>query len=318
MRIILNRPLLLWHHIILISAVLITAGCIGEKPQGGTGEKVRIVATIFPLYDMAREVGGDKADVHKLLPPGVEAHTYEPRPSDAARIGQADIFFYAGAGMEPWAQSLVDGSENKRLIALNASSVATLLEAEQASSEEETGGNGVTDPHFWLDFTNDERLADALSAALGAMDPQDADYYARNAEAYKARLKGLDGRYNETLKSCKKREFITGGHNAFTYLAKRYGLTGISAYGLSPDSEPTPRTIKEIDDLVRAKGIKYILFEDTVSPKVADAIAQGTGAKTLPFSPGENLQKEDFDNNVTFLQLMEKNLGTLIIALECN
>lgn len=316
----LLRPSILQPHIILILASLITAGCAGEKPSDGTGEgaKVRVVATIFPLYDMAKAVGGDKVEVHMLLPPGVEAHTFEPRPSDAARIGQADLFFYAGAGMEPWAQSLIDGSENKKLVTINASSIATLIRAQQLPSGEVVEGNGVIDPHFWLDFTNDEKIADALSAALGELDPQDAQYFLQNAEAYKARLNALDGKYKETLKSCKKRGFITGGHNAFTYLADQYNLTGISAYGLSPDSEPTPRKIKEIDDLVKAKGIKYILFEDTVSPKVADAIAQGTGAKTLSFSPGENLPKADYDKNVSFLQLMENNLETLNIALECD
>lgn len=305
--------------ITLLLAALITAGCVSENPPKGneTAGKIIVVATIFPLYDMAKAVGADKAEVRMLLPPGVEAHTYEPRPSDITKITQADIFFYTGAGMEPWAQSLINGAENKNLTALDASTKAKLIMAQQAPAGETAEGNGAYDPHLWLDLTNDEKLADAIAKDMSEKDPNNAGYYAANAEAYKNRLKALDEKYNETLRNCKKREFITGGHNAFAYLADRYNLTGISAYGLSPDSEPTPKKIKEIDDLVKAKGIKYILFEDTVSPKVADAIAEGTGAKTLSFSPGENLPKEEFDKGASFTSLMEDNLATLNIALEC-
>jgi len=287
-----------------VLTVLIATMCLEEKPIGKKTNVV-IVTSIFPLYDIARAVGGDRADVSMLLPPGVEAHTFEPRPSDVGRIANADLFFYVGAGMEPWAQSLIDGADNEQLAVLDA------------SSEVESEGNQGIDPHLWLDFTNDEKLADTVAAILGQKDPKNAGYFSGNAEAYKKQLSELDSRYKETLKNCKTRTFITGGHNAFTYLAGRYNLTGISAYGLSPDSEPTPKTLTEIDDLVKEHGVRYILFEDIVSPKVAQAIAQDTGAKTLVFSPGENLPKEDFDRGVTFISLMEKDLETLNIALEC-
>jgi|WetSurMetagenome_2_1015567.scaffolds.fasta_scaffold19002_2 zinc transport system substrate-binding protein len=306
--------------IILSLAALIMAGCVGENPPSGNGSagKIAVVATLFPLYDMAKEVGGDKADVAMLLPPGAEAHTYEPRPSDISKIARADIFLYVGAGMEPWADSLINGAENSNLLVLDASTMVRLINAGQTHEGEEAEGNGVFDPHIWLDYSNDMIIADALAEAFSQKDPKDAAYFSANAETYKSRLRELDDKYRKTLAGCKKREFITGGHNAFTYLAGRYNLTGLSAYGLSPDSEPTPMKIKEIDDLVKAHGIKYILFEDTVSPKVADAIAEGTGAKTLAFSPGENPPKADYDAGVSFISLMERNLGTLNIALECN
>ena len=306
--------------IILVLTAFITAGCVSEKTMevNGTEGRIKVIATLFPLYDMAGQISGDKAEVIMLLPPGVEAHTYEPRPSDISKIAQADIFLYAGAGMEPWAQSLIKGAENNNLLILDASTKVTLITAGQLPAGEEAEGNGVVDPHIWLDFSNDMILADAIAKAMSEKDPQDAAYYSANAEAYKSRLKDLDELYNKTLSGCKKREFITGGHNAFTYLAVRYNLSGISAYGLSPDSEPTPMRIKEIDDLVKSHGFKYILFEDTVSPKVADALAEGTGAKTLAFSPGENPSKDDYEAGVSFISLMERNLDTLNIALECN
>jgi zinc transport system substrate-binding protein len=305
---------------ILACIALITGGCVGVNTPGGnvSSGKINAVATLFPLYDMAKEIAGDKADVTMLLPPGAEAHTYEPRPSDISKIENADVFLYVGAGMEPWADSLINGAGNNDLLTIQASSMVRLINAGQTPAGLQTEGNGVSDPHIWLDFSNDLVIADAIANAFSLKDPQDAAYFSARAEAYKDRLRVLDGRYNTSLINCKKREFTTGGHNAFTYLADRYNLTGLSAYGLSPDSEPTPMRIKEIDDLVKARGIKYILFEDTVSPKVASAIAEGTGATTLEFSPGENPPKEDYDAGVSFISLMEKNLGTLNIALECN
>ncbi len=303
----------------LMSASMLLGECVSWPPADGNGtaEKLIVVASLFPLYDMARSVGGNASSVSVLLPPGVEAHTYEPRPSDVEKISKAGVFIYVGAGMEPWAQSLVDGAGNSDLSVLDASTKADLISAEIVPSGVAREGNGAYDPHLWLDFGNDEKIVHAMSDVMSAKDPADSAYFARNADAYINQLKEMDGRYNRTLKNCRIRVFVTGGHSAFAYLARRYNLTGISAYGLSPDSEPTPQTIRYIDNIVKAHGVRYVLFEDTVSPKVADALAEGTGAKTLSFSPGENLPKEEYDNGVTFPDLLEKDLETLKTALEC-
>jgi ABC-type Zn uptake system ZnuABC Zn-binding protein ZnuA len=432
--------------LILISILLLT-GC---KNNTLKSEKVGVVTTLYPLYEFTKAVGKEKVDVKLLLPPGAEAHTFEPKPSDIIRINNADMFVYIGAGMEPWAHDIIEGADNKNLLLLDASSKATLLKSdahgehsqkhafewagifelkagdytwsfakvdkeyadltmkmvilesgdiesieEKAErliqsetqewrnnneillplelnyllnfdmSEEKTvfivriskdgkyafftehlptefeaeehffkDANGVDvapivkepekeyhhreyDPHLWLDFSNDMKIVDAIAEELSKKDPANKEYYLANAKSYKQELAELDDNYEQGLNSCKQKEFITGGHNAYAYLAKSYGISYLSAFGISPDSEPTPKAIKKIADLTKEHGIKYVLFEELVSPRMAEAIAEQAGAKTMVLNPGHNLMKEEFESGTTFISLMEENLKTLRIVLEC-
>jgi zinc transport system substrate-binding protein len=322
---------------IMVISVLLLAGCEqGNMQQSGakSDDTMTIVTTLFPLYEFSEAVAGDKANVSLLLPPGVEPHTFEPRPSDIVKIDNADLFVYSGAGLEPWAHDLIEGTGNLELSLLDASSKVTLIESDDHGENDVHEGDedpiepmvtepgseedhGEYDPHFWLSFDNDMKVVDAIADTLSQKDPANEGYYRANAETYKQRLADLDDEYRQGLSSCRQKEFITGGHNAYAYLAESYGIGYLSAFGISPDSEPTPQAIKEIADLTKEHGIGYVLFEELVSPRMAEAIAEQAGAKTMVLNPGHNLMKEEFDSGVTFISLMEENLKTLRIALEC-
>jgi zinc transport system substrate-binding protein len=300
-------------------------------------DRITVVATIFPLYEFSKAVGGDRAEVTLLLPPGTEPHTFEPKPSDVVKITGSDIFIYNGAGLEPWALDILHGTDKPEGHVMDASSVVLLqktdhgtdhdssIEAEsdadydmlQHDSEPAGQGHSEYDPHFWLDFSNDMLIVDAIAVMFSDADPANRDYYMANARDYNKRLSELDDAFRQGLSSCRQREFITGGHDAYGYLARRYGLSYVSAFGISPDSEPTPKTIKEISDIAEEHGIRYILFEETVSPRLAEAIAEESGAETMIFNPGHNLRKDEFKQGVTFISIMEENLNTLVIALDC-
>jgi len=300
---------------------------IGNNVGKSSSEGVLIVTTLYPLYEFSREVGQDKVDVTLLLPPGAEAHTFEPKPSDIKKINNADIFLYIGAGMEPWAHDIIEGSNNLHLSLIDASSKVNLLksgeheehehEEEEHEHEGEEHEHGEYDPHIWLDFENDQKIIIAIAESLSEKDPANKDFYMKNANDYNAELGKLHTNYTTSLSNCKQKEFISGGHNAFSYLAHKYNLQTISAFGISPDSEPTPQKIKEIVDLTKEHGIKYIYFEKLVSPKMAETIATEADAKTLILNPGHNLQKEQFEQGITFISLMEENLENLKIGLEC-
>jgi zinc transport system substrate-binding protein len=322
--------------ILLISTCLLITGCNQNTDliTDSKDNKVSVITTLYPLYEFAKEVGGDKADVYLLLPPGVEAHTFEPRPSDITRIASADMFVYIGSGMEPWAHDILEGVPNSKRINLDTSKSVDLLkttehdehvheeeDVEALAQEPETAhthNHGEYDPHFWLDFNQDTKVIDLIATTYIQKDPANEEYYLANAEKYKQKLIALDNSYTIGLSSCKQNEFITGGHNAYTYLGNRYNLTFVSVYGISPDSEPTPKSIKEIADIVSEHNIKYILVEELVSPRLAQAIATDAKAEVLVFNPGHNLLKSEFENGVTFISLMEANLINLRTALDCN
>lgn len=310
---------------LLVTSILVFSGCTGNQtpalqpnPPGNASVRITVVATLFPLYEFAKEVGGDKVDVHLLLPPGAEAHTFDPKPSDLVRINNADMFIFVGAGMEPWAHDIIEGAGEK-LTPLDASSKVTLLttEGHEEGGKEHGEEHGDYDPHIWLDFDNDRKLVDAIAEALIQKDPENGRIYLANAQEYKKKLDALDGKYRQALSNCKHKEFVTCGHNAYAYIAKRYDLTYLAAYGVSPDSEPTPSRIKAITDLTKEHGINYILMEELVSPRLAEAISEESDIKVLAFNPGHNLKKEQFDGGMTFISLMDNNLEGLKRALEC-
>lgn len=313
---------------VLIIMSLLFSGCTNSAPKPND-DKVLVVATLFPLYEFAREVGGDKVNVVLLLPPGVEAHTFEPKPSDIIKINQADLFIFIGEKMEPWADDILQGTNNKKLVVLNASSKVTLLKSgehtheethtdEEEHEESEDDHHGEFDPHIWLDFSNDEKIVNAIAEELSLIDSNNASFYKSNAENYNNKLKQLNSNYSAELSDCNQTEFITGGHAAFAYLAHSYNLESISAFGISPDSEPTPQRIKTIIDLTKEHNIKYIFFERLVNPRMAETIASEANAKTLILNPAHNLTKEQFESNVSFIDLMNENLNNLKIGLECS
>lgn len=290
--------------LIVLISTLIVAGCVDDGGVDGAivYGKVHIVTTVFPLYEFVREVGGDFVDVKMLLTPGVEPHAYEPKPSDIVAVSEADMFLMIGSSMEPWAEDLLSGVSNSEVKIFMASDYVDLL------------GN---DPHIWLDFSNDMKIVEGLRDALIDLDEENAGSYKSNAEKYLAELQGLDIAYMDGLANCKKDTFITGGHNAYGYLANRYGVKFESAHGLAPDSEPTPLQLKSLVDVSRLNDLGYILFEEMTSPRLAEAIAAETSAQVVVVNPAANLSKEEFVKGVTFVDLMRENLDTFKLILEC-
>lgn len=267
-------------------------------------------------------MAGERGEVRLLVPPGAEIHTWRPRPSDIVRLSSADLFLFIGSNMEPWLQDILDGVQNPNLKTLEAGQGISLIEKDSASGEHEGGteqehDHEAADPHVWLDFQNDQVIIDKIAAALSGIDPDGASIYRKNASVYKQRLQDLDNKYKQGLQTCTHRVFILGGHAAFGYMAKRYGLQQISLYGVSPDAKPTPKKLIEIVELAKKYGIKVIFFDSSVSEKLARVLAREVGARTLVLNPGANLTKEQLKWGKTFFDIMEENLENLKDGLIC-
>ncbi|MCX5916272.1 MAG: zinc ABC transporter substrate-binding protein [Deltaproteobacteria bacterium] len=282
---------------------------------------LKVVTTLFPLQEFAAAVGGERARVDLLLPPGAEPHAWEPRPSDLAKIQKADVFIYIGRAMEPWAEDLLKATRGANLKIVEASKGLQLLEATPPPKEPSPGYKHTReeqiDPHVWLDFSLDGKIIEAIAAVLGEKDPQNASQYRTNGESYNSRLEALDKKFEAALSSCRHRQIILGGHSAFAYLAKRYGLQQIPLYGISPNAEPTPKKLTEVIQAAKSHGVKFIFFEEMVNPKLARVLAQEAGLQTLVLYDGANLTRDQLKQKATFLGLMEKNLENLRQGLDC-
>jgi len=265
------------------------------------------MASVFPLMEFARAIAGQRGEVNLLLPPGAEAHTWQPRPSDILRLRSSDLFVCVGSALEPWLDDILRGASHPKLRILQASLGLDLIKDKQ----------GMADPHVWLDFVNCQIIIDRIRESLSEIEPASAPLFLRNAVSYKGKLEELDVKFREGLKNCLQRKIILGGHAAFGYLAKRYNLEQVSLYGLSPDSEPTPRELIEALQLARKNRIKTIYYEVSISNKLAKVMAKEIGAKTLALNPGHNLTKKQLMQGLTFFDIMEENLKNLRDGLIC-
>jgi zinc transport system substrate-binding protein len=312
--------------VFLTICLTLLCGCQKKEPQALTSvpKKLVVVTTLFPLYDFSRTIGGDKADVSLLLPPGVEAHAFSPKPEDAVRVARADLFVFTNEFMEPWAMKFVKGLNAEKITLIDSSKGVAFLksgikEAESEHSHDESGhrhGGGM-DPHIWLDFTNSQIMVDNIAVGMSTKDPVNREYYLANAAAFKAELKRLDDDYKAGLSTCAKRAFLHGGHYTFGYLANRYGLLYESAAAVNADAEPTPAKLIALVKQVRGMGLKYVFSEELLSPRVSEMIAKEAGASVLLLHGAHNISKDDFEKGVTFISLMKRNLANLRTGLQC-
>jgi len=315
---------------IILSLLFFIAGtaCQRQEQKAGKEKQLNVVTTLFPLYDFTKNIAGDKVSVTLLLPPGVEAHSFEPKAGDMLRVNGADLFIFTGKSMEPWADGMLKGVDNKGLLVVDASTGITLMQGEEDHHDHGHGkgeqygkenhhDHGKIDPHLWLDFANAQKMVSNILEALVVKDPANKDFYTKNSDAFIAKLADLDRRYREAFVTCKKNIFVHGGHFAFNYLAKRYNLQYIAAYHGSPDSEPTPKRLITLKKKMQQNNIQYIYYEELITPRVAEVLAKETGATLLKLHGAHNISKEEFEKGVSFLSLMEGNLKNLKAGLEC-
>ncbi len=302
----------------LLLVLPLIVSCQKSRESTKPDNKIQVVATIFPIYDMVRHIGGDKVKVTMLLPPATDAHNYELKPAEIVQISKADLFLYLNMEMERWAYKVIDATSSKtKLLPVETGSGITMLPL--AGHDDEDGHHHASkfDPHIWLDFSNAQKMVDNIAAALVKIDQRHSDYYLKNAVEYKNKLTALDNRFRSELTGCKSRIILHAGHRAFSYLANRYGLKYYSVYNVSADSEPEPQKIIALIQQIKTTKTRYIYSEDLINPRLAEMIAKETGAGLLKLNNGHTVSKADISGGVSFLSLMEENLVNLKKGLQC-
>jgi zinc transport system substrate-binding protein len=289
----------------------------GVESQADSG-RLKVITTLFPLYDFTKNVGRERVHVALLLPPGVEPHSFEPKPGDMLKLAGADLFVFTGKSMEPWVDGILKGVENKKLLVVDSSKGIDLIEEGGDTHEDDrVHEHGRADPHIWLDLSKAGKIVDNILEGLTEKDPANREYFRKNADSYKAKLSEMDEKYQGALSTCKKRVFVHGGHFAFGYLAKRYNLQYVSAYHGSPDAEPTPKRLIELKNVLKRFSLNYVFYEELITPRVAEIISRETGAALLKLHGGHNVSRDEMDKGTTFLSIMEDNLKNLKVGLEC-
>lgn len=287
---------------------------IGVPAQGEqVNERVQLVTTLYPLEYFAERIGGDLVEVTNLVAPGVEAHDFEPAPSDMRVMGAADVIVYNGLGFEPWMDRALAGlSDGSRIVVEAGRDLAGLA----ASSGAGRATDGEVDPHVWLDPTKAAKQAENIRDALIDADPDSQSVFEANAQIVIEELSRLDDEFKAGVSSCRLDTFVAA-HAAFGHLANRYGLVQVPISGLSPESEPSPGALAELTRRVKETGVKYVLAESIGSQRLPETVAAETGAEVLVLHPLAALTPQQADGGDDFMSVMRENLQTLITALEC-
>jgi zinc transport system substrate-binding protein len=299
-------------------------GCANQTIDEDTeilGEdKLTIVASLFPHYDFARAIAGEYADVTLILPPGIESHAYEPTPKDIIKITESDVFLYTSETMEPWAHALITSIDPNHTRVIDMSTGIKLMAAnhedEESAETEEDHEEGEYDPHYWLDPINARFMVDSIKKTLIAAMPENKEIFESNAAQLLSSLETLDIDFNAAFEKTQSKTILSGGHFAFGYFAKRYGLDNMSPYvGFSPDAEPTPRRIADLIDTIERTKAKAIFYEELIDPRVATIISEEAGVEMLLLHGAHNISKDELTSGITYIDIMKGNLERLKIGL---
>ena len=312
----MRRQITLWSLFILL-IVLLTACSTTPKNTSAVESKndnnITTYASIYPMYDFASKIGGDKINLSTMVPSGTEPHDWEPTAMNITHLEEADVFIYNGAGMEHWVEDVLASLQNEKIIVVEASNNVDFIKGHSHSEKHEE--DTTHDPHVWLYPLNAKIQMENIKNAFVEADPRNAGYYEANYKKYAAECDALDQEFKDTLAPLVNKDIIVS-HEAYGYLSEAYDLHQIGIEGLSADSDPDPARMAEIIDLAKEKNIETIFFEETVSSKVAETIAKEVGAKTAVLSPIEGLSNEQESAGDDYFSVMRQNLDALKSALQ--
>ncbi len=264
----------------LSSVLALFLGACSQDKQNDVKEShgMKIVTSFYPVYSMVEAVSGDLNDV-RMIQSSSGIHSYEPSANDIAAIYDADVFVYHSHTLESWAGSLDPSLQKSKVKVLEASEGMTLDRV--SGLEDIEVGKGVDekslyDPHTWLDPEKVAEEAQIIADKLSELDNENKEIYQSNAKKFIDQAHELTIKYKPIFDKVEQRTFVTQ-HTAFSYLAKRFDLNQLGIAGISPDQEPNPRQLSEIQEFVKTYKVKTIFTESNASSKVAETLIKSTG-----------------------------------------
>lgn len=343
----LNYKLRVLAVMILASGLLLLSGCSGKGASGGTGlshdgrlngaaageQKLRVVTTLFPYYDFTRQIAGDQVELSMVIPAGMDSHSFEPTPADIRLIQNADLLICNGGVMEQWVNRVLSSLDTSGLTVVTMMDYVDTVEEELVEGMEDAGqehrdhvhaeadhthGEDEShyeieyDEHIWTSPVNAMKITAAISETLQELDGEHKEIYEANREAYLKKLGDLDRQFRQIVSEEKRDIMIMGDKFPLRYFADEYGLRYRAAFsGCANDTEPSAKTIAYLIDKVEEEQIPAVYYLELSSHRVAEIIGEETGAEPLLFHSCHNVTRREFENGVTYLDLMEKNVENL-------
>lgn len=330
-----------WLALAVMFLFCLLSGCgraeSGEEPGDGEGgRKLKVAATLFPYYDFVRQMAGDQVELSLVIPAGMDSHSFEPTPKDIRIMQEADVIIANGGAMEHWVDQVVDSFDREdQTVVIMMDHVDAVEEEIVEGMEHSDEGHGHVhvhedgeedghleedesqyeieyDEHIWTSPVNAMRMVDVIAETLTERDPDHGAMYQAGAAAYLEELERLDKEFREVRDSAVHDMIVMGDKFPLRYFADTYGLRYRAAFsGCSSDTEPSARTIAYLIDKVKEEGLPVIYYLELSSHRVAEIIGEETGAVPLLFHSCHNVTRRQFEEGVTYLELMEQNVKNL-------
>lgn len=310
---------------VITAAATIFSLCACSSESGYSNSdsgKLKIISTVFPPYDLARQIAGDNAEISILLPPGSEIHNYEPSAKDMIAIRNCDIFLYIGGENEQWAEKLINSNDTENVTAVKLIDYVPVLSEDEDEHDHDHNHDHdhehehETDEHIWTSPKNAQLMLSAVYDAICEVDPSDKQTYTKNKDAYAKQLSDLDNAYRSAVDNAKNKTIVLADKFPFRYLAHEYGLEFSAAFAAcSDESEPGVSTMIKLTKTIKENNIPAVYYLEFSSTKIADTLCDETGATKLMLHSCHNVSKQDIENNVSYVDLMKQNLENLKLTL---
>lgn len=312
---------------VCILSVIIIATCFSSCTNtpniDDKNDSMKIVTTIFPIYDWAKNVAGSDAQVVYLDESGVDLHSFEPTANNIIELSDADLFICIGGSSDKWVDNAVKSSSNENLTVIKLMEKTGVLEEETVegmeSEEHDHNDTDITeyDEHIWLSLKKAQIAVDSISDTLCSIDSKNADIYKANAKNYIAQLKELDQKYESVISSNSNNTLLFADRFPFRYMIEDYKLDYYAAFsGCSAESEASFETLTFLIEKTKELNLNHIIILENSDGKIASTISSETGATVLTLNSCQSVKKEDADNGLSYISIMESNLKVLTEALD--
>ena len=282
--------------LLLLVMTLIFTGC---TPKAETSDKLTIVTTMFPAYDFARQIAGDKAEIILLVPAGTESHSYEPTPKDMIKIQNSDLFICNGGESEHWVEELTNETTLNSM--LKMTSFVKALPEEEGHDE-----------HVWCSPLNAVSISQAIYEELCNLDTENTEFYTENYKLFKEQLLNLHDTFKEIVENAENKTVVFADRFPVRYFTEEYGLSHFSAYsGCSTEAEPSASLIAQLANKVKTENIKGVFYIEFSNEKIADIICEETGCEKYLFHSCHTVSKNDIEHGETYISIMTKNAENL-------
>lgn len=282
---------------ICLLCVVMLCGCCKISPQNHN-EKLTIVTTIFPLYDFARQICGDKAEIKMLIKPGSEVHSYDPLPSDMASIYNSDLFLYIGGESDKWVENLLDDND------VNALALIDCI----GHNAQHHHGHDHADEHIWTSPENAVLMIEKIYEDIIKVDDKNEDYYKKNCDEYIKKINTASQKIEGTVSEYKNPFILVADRFPFVYLTKHYGIDYEAAFdGCAVSTDISMKTMSRLTKTIKSKGVKTVFVTELSNQNIANALKEELGVEIVELHSAHNVSRDDFNGGISYVDIMYRN-----------